>query len=326
MHNRLTALLFLLSASTLTLTGCISGLTYNPVTPVPTAASYIFTTADAGTTAGSINTYPVAATGSAVAASSSVPVTATSLGGIHGDGAGNIYAVSAPYLSNNLTVSVYSTSAGVLTPTRSFTYSTPAFSFAVDPSGIVYISRDRGVILKFAANTIGAATPTTIPVTAASYSAMATDAAGNLFAYDSTTGIVTEFLAGTTTSYQRIALGSNLNDASVADMAIDAAGHIYIAGAVGSTPTIFEYPSTSGPVSAIKTISGSSTLFGTLQALTLDAVGNIVVEDASSSSSPHTSDIFIFPATATGNVAPTSRFTTAITTTATQGFTGLAAY
>jgi hypothetical protein len=324
MRSRSAALLFLLSASTLTLTGCIAGLTYNPVAPVPTAATYVFTTADAGTTAGSINTYPAASTGTAVAASSSVPVTATNLAGIHSDAAGNIYAISAPYLSNNLTVSVYSTSAGVLTLARSFTYSTPVFSFAVDPSGIVYISKGRGVVLKFPANASGSAvTPTTIAISTASYSAMATDAAGDLFAYDNTTGIVTEFLAGTTTPFVHINLGSSLNVASVTDIALDAAGHIYVAGAVGSTPTIFEYPSTGGPVSAIKTISGSSTLFNTLQALTLDAVGNIYVEDVSSSSN---SDIFIFPATATGNVAPTRHFTTAVTTTATMGLTGLVAY
>jgi ligand-binding sensor domain-containing protein len=321
MRSRFAALLSLLSAATLT--GCIAGITYNATPVAPAAATFLYTTADASTTAGSINTYPAASTGNAVAASSSVPVNGTNLGGIHGDGAGNIYLLTAPYNTNNLTVSVYSATAGVLTLTRSFTYTAPVFSFTVDPTGIVYIAQGRGVILKFAANATGAATPTVI-TTNSTFSTMATDAAGDLFGYSN--GVVTEFLAGDTSSARFINLGSNLNSASVTDMALDAAGNIYIAGAVGSTPTIFEYPSTGGPVSAIKTISGSSTLFGTLQAIYIDAVGNIDVEDASSSSNPHTSDIFIFPSTATGNVAPTSHFATAITTTASTGSTGLVAY
>ncbi|HXB62203.1 MAG TPA: hypothetical protein VNU94_05055 [Acidobacteriaceae bacterium] len=326
MRTRFAALLFFLAASTLTLTGCISGLTYNTANPV--AATFLFTTALASNTAGSVNTYPVASTGSAVAASSSVPVTSTYVGGIHGDGAGNIYLVSAPYLSNNLTVSVYSTAAGVLTLTRSFTYSTPVYSFTVDPTGIVYISNGRGVILKFAANATGAATPSTIAVSTSSYSAMATDTAGDLFTYD-TSGIITEFLAGTSSYYRYIGPTSGLNYSSVTDMALDSVGNIYIAGDVGSTPTIFEYPQAAGTVAAIKTISGSNTLFGPLQALTVDAVGNIYVEDAASTSSPHNVDLYTFaPTTATGNVnvAPTSHFTPTATTEASAGAVGLVAY
>lgn len=326
MRTRFTALLFLLAASTLTLTGCIAGITYNVSGPPP--ATFLFTTATASNTAGTIDTYPVASTGSAVAASSAVPITGTYVGGIHGDREGNIYLVSAPYNTNNLTVSVYSTAAGVLTLTRSFTYSTPVYSFAVDPTGIVYVSKGRGVILVFPANSSGAATPTTIAVSTPSYSAMATDSAGNLFAYD-TSGIITVFQAGTYTHSQYIGPTSNLNYASVTDMALDSAGNIYIAGTAGSTPTIFEYPQTYGTVAAIRTFSGSNTLFGPLQALAVDNAGNIYVEDAASTINPHNVDLYSFAATtATGNlnIAPTNHFTPATPSSGTAGSVGLVAY
>jgi hypothetical protein len=332
-------LLALLSIATLVLTGC--GGAYAPPGSSGSgsggsAATFLYTAVTPTLTSGAVNSYPVASTGTAVAAASSIPFS-TLLGGVRGDGAGHIYVLVAPFLASTFLINVYSTTAGALTLTRSFAYTiasgNPA-SFAVDPTGIVYVSvtntgSSNTPLLKFAATASGTATPTIIPSNSF-FMTMATDAAGNLYGYN---GNVQEFLSGftsTTTPAKTISFSGT--PFTPVDMAVDASDNLYFAGFVLTTPGIIEFPSTNGTVSAIRTIMGSSTLFaaGPFQGIALDAAGNIYVSQNLATGVPHLNGIYSFAPTANGNVAPTNDFTLAAMSTGTAvtgtGFFGLVAY
>jgi hypothetical protein len=330
MRTRFAALCCLLSVSTLALTGCVAGLTYDRSTAAQ-PASFLFTMADVSVSpvTGVTSSYPAGSTGASVAATSSASVTSGYLGyGIRGDGKGNIYALG--YSSGgSLSVNVYSTANGVLTLTRSFTYGAFPQTLAADPTGIVYVSTGSA-ILKFAANATGAATPTIIAPTSA-FTPMATDSAGDLYAYAGS-GVVDEFNAGFTTGTPSkvltlSAIGSTAIS-SVSDMAIDSSGNIYLAGfATGPTPFISEYSSATGTTTPTKTISGSSTLMADPVALAVDNAGNIYEEDAPIFTvSAHNNIIYTFSAGASGNVAPSGNFSPAAQTVAPATFVGLVAY
>ena len=110
---------------------------------------------------------------------------------------------------------------------------------------------------------------------------------------------------------------------------VDSAGNIYTAGEVSCTTSvgppasetctgiISEYAATAAATSApIRTISGSATQLASLYGIKVDAAGNIyVVSIANPLASPQNPTVLKFSATASGNVAPTSSFTSTAWTT-----------
>ncbi len=178
------------------------------------------------------------------------------------------------------------------------------------------VGNDKGTLLKFAANATGATTPTIINNGTFFYR-MATDSAGDLYAYAGS-GQVWEYSAGDTSGTPSkiltlFAFGTTPISIFVSDMVIDSAGNLYLlaeAQGVGFPPFISEYSSAAGTTTPMKTINGPSTLMRHPVALAVDAVGNIYEEDSPTfSGTAHSDTILTFPASATGNTAPTNVFT-----------------
>jgi len=329
MRIHIAAILCLLAATTLALTGCGGG-----GNNAPGAASFLYTMSCPNflLDSTSINSYPAGVNGISAPAVSSTPLIASDVGrGVQGDRMGNLYTLSTAEGPSCcvLTVNVYSAAGGVLTLKRSFNYSNSnvtATSFTVDPTGIVYVSAAFGTtglvgtMLKFAANASGAATPTIFGGAPGYFFRMATDTAGNLYAYDGG-GTVLEYSAGDTSgmpskTLNLFAFGTTpIFSNRVADMAIDSAGNIYLLGQAQTFLNfISEYSSAAGTTTPMKTIGGLSTLMHNPVALAVDAAGNIYEEDAPTfTGAGHSNTILTFSASATGNVAPTNVFVLAAT-------------
>jgi hypothetical protein len=110
---------------------------------------------------------------------------------------------------------------------------------------------------------------------------------------------------------------------------VDSAGNIYTAGeasciaSVGPpasytcTGIISEYAADATATSApIRTISGSATQLAFLNGIKVDGAGNIyVVSIANTAATPENPAVLKFDSTASGNVAPTSSFTSTAWTT-----------
>lgn len=332
MRTRFATSFCLLFAATLALIGCAGSPAANSGAP----ASFLYNLVDpVNFNAVSANSYPAGSTGNAVAATSSTPIGPAGFGtDVCGDGMGNIYTLSTALVipGRQMTVNVYSTASGVLTLKRSFNYNSASITFGsivADSTGAVYLSSSFAqALFKFPANATGTVTPTIVS-TGPFLFPMTTDSAGNIYGYAGS-GAVYVYSAGVATPtpskiLNLTAIGATAI-ASVADIAVDSSGNIYLTGlsATTNTPFISEYSSATGTTTPMKTISGISTLLTNPAALAVDGAGNIYEEDASTTAlTLHTNTIYTFSAAATGNIAPTSHFTPS---TLTADSLGLVAY
>jgi hypothetical protein len=124
-------------------------------------------------------------------------------------------------------------------------------------------------------------------------------------------GSILQFAAGANGSATPIAtLTTDL--AAITALATDSSGRIYVAGLfTGSSPVIEVYAAgASGAATPMRTISGTATGLVNASAISVDGAGNIfVAHSPQTTSGSYVYTLDEFAASATGNVAPISSFT-----------------
>jgi hypothetical protein len=256
------------------------------------------------------------------------------VGRVTTDASGQVYVpgLLTPGLTNEILI--YSAgSTGGATPTRTITgghYNTPSGSFAqvswlyVDSAGLLYVADYSGDLAIFSANASGAATPNrylsgslTQLTSPGGLDGLAVDGSGYLYVsvYSSTTGSILVFAPGATGNVapvRTITAAGAVPLGSPRGLALDAAGDLYAINYNSvNGDTIVEFaPGASGAAIPLKTIAGTSTGFATLNGLCVDNAGNIYVLNETISGNTVTSfGMDVFGPSATGNVPPTSQFT-----------------
>jgi hypothetical protein len=331
MRARILSLLCLLCASSLVLTSCTQIATPNPPTQIA-PATYLYTGTASGTSSASSSTilsFPAAFSGIITAPSSVTASTSTIYAQVTSDTIGKLYAIGyAPTLTanaiNSFTVYVYTipsiggsvSTTGVLAASRNFPVSstnglTGNFaSMAADALDNTYISQSNGKLAVYPSTATNSSNNTATNVySLVPFSAMTTDAAANLFAAGTGTGMIYEFLNGFTTSATTPtairALNVSATVTNITSIAVDSSDTVYVLGTpVGSsTPAVFVFPLGTGTEAPARTISGSNTTFNTPGAIAVDHGNNIYVQDFSTTTTGH-QDILEFLSTANGNVAP----------------------
>jgi hypothetical protein len=272
-------------------------------------------------TTGSIVTYPVSSSGSAVAASPFAgPVSGTVFTKVRGDGNGNVYFISYDQTSATaITVSEYSALTDVLTPpnavitlirTFTTTLASNLTAMAADGTGNVFISEFNGTLLEFSPSARGAAAPSKSILFASPFSSIATDQDGALYAAIAGSATITRYTAGFTSSAPNATVDVAAYVGAVTDLAVDYYHSIFIAGTdTHGNPSVFQFSGATGSPTPANTISGSATLLPAgPQSIAVDPYDNIYVEGVRVASPGH--DVFlVFSDSATGNVAPTYTFT-----------------
>jgi hypothetical protein len=239
----------------------------------PQAKPYFYTS-DGSETDSSIFSYPLTASGSAVAPTATLNLASGSfIMGIKSNGT-NLFVLSRPGYGgvSTITCSVYTALNGVLTLVRSFTDAFGAQvedvsgGFAVDSSGKVYVGLQDGTIAIYNASASGTVQPDSSFKVGTNYiNNLAFDAAGNLFVVISGgRGILYEYAAGlaNTTPIRTVQI---LNFETVSDIALDASGDVFLTGmALANDPSL-----NTGQIAEY--VPGGSTPSETIQSSTLIA-------------------------------------------------------
>src|SRR3989442_8446833 len=275
----------------------------------------------------SITVYPAGASGNVapiatIGGSSSTDNTGlNSPVGIARDGAGRLY-VTDPGPN---TVTVFAAGAsGNATPATTISTISPAnqtgypTGIALDPAGNVYVTNNQyratgnGIypsVTVYAPGAGGTAPPTRT-ITGAHTGmngpvGIARDAAGNLYvanAGNSCCGLgnsITVYGAGARGDAAPTAtiVGGNTGLDAPSGVALDAAGHLYVANADGNSITVYGSRAT-GNATPSATIMGGSTGLNRPVGIALDAAGRIYVANSGDNS------ITVYAAGASGNAAP----------------------
>jgi sugar lactone lactonase YvrE len=285
---------------------------------------------------GTILEFPATASGSVSPTATITP--GLDLEQVNTDQDGNIYIVTTQDIRE------YASGAtGAATPVRTLSINTLIINgMAVSPTGEILIGNDGGDVDEWGATQDGNVAPerripgysqtggSLSPVVVANQ--VAIDGSDNL--YIAPEGITTVLppavviygpSANGTVAPSRTVDGTGL----VSGVTVDSAGNIYTAGeasciaSVGPpasytcTGIISEYAADATATSApIRTISGSATQLAFLNGIKVDGAGNIyVVSIANTAATPENPAVLKFDSTASGNVAPTSSFTSTAWTT-----------
>ncbi len=320
-------------------------------TPTPTPAVVnvyvIQEPATFGSGSASILQFPATSSGSVSATTTLTAPMNTSFEYLATDGSGNLY-VSTSVPSTAGDVRVYAAGAtGAATPTRtlpggSTTMIGAVQGLAASAAGEIFVSEDSGGVAAFSATANGSVAPSRYILgavqmggglsTLISANDVAADSSDNLYiANEGAPGLMpVAVFAPTATG--NVAPARTLGGAAttislVSGMTTDSAGNLYIAGGTVAfsgttavyTGSILEFASgATGNAAPMRTITGASTTLGRLGGIKLDAAGNIYVVSVPSTGSTPT--VLKFASTATGNVAPTSSFTSPAWTLPDNGY------
>jgi sugar lactone lactonase YvrE len=305
--------------------------------PPPAAAKNIYVIQNSLTfpiTPGSVLQFSTATSGNIAPENTIIPPDAgDDLQGLTTDAQGNLYVSTRTQTQATTALLEYSPGAnGTATPIRNIPSNNTTMMFAPDglaisPTGQIIVGEDSGAIATYSANANGDVAPEYFilgpfqisnplsPVNAAQDVAMS--ASGDLYVFNwndsfNTIAPIDIFAADATGNVAPIGtIGGSLTGLSagnIGGIAIDSTGNVYIStsSANGGVIKVFA-PTANGNVAPIRTISGSSTQLGTLGGIQLDAVGNIYV--ISTDEHGENPTVLRFPASASGNVAPTLTIT-----------------
>jgi hypothetical protein len=318
--------------------GCGSGgsVGTSPIisTPTTSAASTIYVGNFSTSGVYSILQFATTAQGSATPIATLALPSGFELTCLTTDSAGQIYVGGAQQISGTATytweVLVYAAGAsGNATPVRTVVGSSSSFeTFAqmtVDSSGQLYVlaTQPAKMVAVMSSTANGAATPVRMITGSAtqisgSSFGIAVDPSGTI--YVSNTGAVgtASVLAFTSTANGnvtpvRVISDTNTGFGALYGMDTDASGNVYVLStslpiAPGDMTTIEEFaPTANGNVAPIRSIGGSNTGMSVAAVMCMDnATGTIYV---SIDGLPAYPSVATFAATAAGNVAPTSSFT-----------------
>ena len=305
-----------------TIAGANTGLS-GPIGLAFDPAGRLYVTNDAG----SVTVYAAGASGNVapiatIGGSSSTDNTGLNYPvGIARDGAGRLYVTNP----GPNTVTVFAAGAsGNATPATTISTISPAnqtgypTGIALDPAGNVYVTNNQyratgnGIypsVTVYAPGAGGTAPPTRT-ITGAHTGmngpvGIARDAAGNLYvanAGNSCCGLgnsITVYGAGARGDAAPTAtiVGGNTGLDAPSGVALDAAGHLYVANADGNSITVYGSRAT-GNATPSATITGGSTGLNRPVGIALDVAGRIYVANSGDNS------ITVYAAGASGNAAP----------------------
>jgi hypothetical protein len=317
------------------LTGCGGKSTTGTGTtpPPPAAAKSIYVIQNSLTfpiTPGSILQFSTATSGNVTPENTIIPPLAgDDLQGLATDAQGNLYVSTRTQTEATTELLEYSPGAnGTATPTRSIPSNSTTMMWAPDglaisPTGQIIVGEDNGGIATYSPTANGTVAPEYYilgeyeiggglsPVNAAQD--VAVDASGKLYVFNwnqsqNYLAPIDIFSADATGNVAPIGTiggtGTGLEAGNIGGIATDSSGNFYISttGPSGGTIKVFT-PTATGDVAPIRTISGTSTQLGALGGIKIDAVGNIFV--ISTDEYGQNPTVLRFPASATGNVAPT---------------------
>ena len=303
------------------------------------AAEVIYVVQQPATGDGTILEFSATASGSVSPTATITP--GSPLAQVNTDQDGNIYIVTAQGISE-YAAGTTGTPASLRTiPVTTATGIYEIDGMAVSPTGDILIGQDGGDVDEWSAIQSGSVAPerripgysqtggSLSPVVVANQ--VAIDGSDNL--YIAPLGITTVVppavviygpSANGTVAPSRTVNGTGL----VTGVTVDSAGNIYTASetcttVVGPPPAepcngiISEYAATAGATDPpIRTISGALTQLNNLSGIKIDGAGNIFVVSTTLNFGTVTNPAVLkFAATATGNVAPTSSFTSTAWTT-----------
>lgn len=336
------------SAMAAMMAGCSSGLASAPVVPVipvvpagPTAATSVYVLQDptsGSTGSGSILQFSANGTGSVLPTSTITGPPNTLFTGLDTDGTGNIYVGTTGAGIAGDVREYASGSSGAATPVRtlpggSTTKIDSVNGLAVSPGGEIFLSQDSGSIVAFSATATGSVAPARYILGASQTggglstivvaNAVAVDNADNLYVVnEGGPGLQPIVVFGPTATGNAPPLrtiGGPLTLTStsiVGGVATDSAGNLYVTATSVSGPaanpvfagSILVFAAgASGNVAPVRVITGAATQLGPVLGIRVDAIGSVYVVTATTAAMTPT--VLKFLATATGNVAPTSSFT-----------------
>jgi hypothetical protein len=294
------------------------------------AASSIYVTNQAINNAGNpatesqtpqIFSYSASSSGSASTSTVSGPTNDVFIG-LATDTSGNLYTIDNSAGSGSYTINEYAasaTSTGAATVMRSF--SSTAIDAApmeldVDASGNIYVMLKGGSVLRFVSNSSGAVLPA---ATLTNYAtAMAIDQSGNLYlaspiSLSDNTSAIEVYPAGYPS---RVVPGRTIlpsTEMNITALAVDGGGNMYAAGenvALNIGVEVFA-AAANGVSTPTRTITGASTGLVSPWGVQVDGVGNIYVGDSTTGVAGGNVILDEFAASASGNVAPVQKVTTA---------------
>ena len=319
-------------AATLLLAGCGGGNGPTLTSPTDPAATAIYVT-QANTdpqkaALPEILAFPSGASGDPSPAATLTLPTANLPSHVATDPTGNLYVATSTDLRVYAAGSSGSASPTRLIPANATTTLTTATALAADTSGNIYVAEQSGGIAIFSPTANGSVAPTRYLLANAQtggglsninvVSALAVDSTGNLYVANVDSSGNGSVLVFDPTATGNIAPTRVLNTLAYG-LAVDTANNLYASG-IGSGPggnsagpNIAVYaPGASGTAAPARTISGANTGLGGLPALAVDAAANIYVVSYGNPFNnvlPANPTVLKFSATASGNVAPTSSFT-----------------
>ncbi len=325
-----------------------------PPTTTGSASVYVIQNpAMFGTGSGTILQFSANASGSATPSSSSVTGPAnTSFNAVATDGAGNLYvAYTGP--SNPGGIAVYSAGAtGSAAPVRTLPANTTTGVTAVDglatsSAGEIFVGEDYGGVQAFSAAATGSVAPSRRILgafetggglsTIGTADAVAVDASDTLYVINQGSPGGQPILAFAPTATGNVAplysIGGALTGLSVGSLggiATDGSGNLYVSvvsvGGVGPnlvyTGSILEFAAGSkGNVAPTRTITGALTTLHAVAGITVDPAGNIFVVSSTPALTTTSLNptVLKFSASASGNVAPVSTFTSSAWTNPDNG-------
>jgi len=302
-------LFFALSGS-LALGGCSSSSTSNPPPPAPQTL-YVGNCAGA---ASSITEYPAGTATGNVAPTTTIAGAATLLScpeGITFDAAGTMYVADC----GNTVIEFASGASGNVAPLRQITGLSCPVGVAIDAAGNLYVG-DFGAkkVYVFAPGANGAAVPLrSIDVTAAGLNHadyVHFDTSGNLWVSEESNPTpnnehVVAYAPGASGAAVPVFAinGAATQLSGALGMTLDASNTIYVANFSSNAITV--YPASSnGNVAPTRVVSGALTQLISPFGIAFDNAGNYYVTNCTTGAPPPDS-VTVFPAAASGNVAPT---------------------
>jgi hypothetical protein len=246
------------------------------------------------------------------------------------DKTGNLYIVGT--LANTTSeVLVYAAGAsGAATPARVLSGSqtqlanADAETIAVDSTGLLYVLTNRGTVNVYAAAANGNVAPMrSFTGGADTGTSIAVDSSGNTYVggfIDSIVRVYGPTASGTVTPIRTLT-GSSTQLGNIFQLAIDSSNQLYVATTNTGQAVLIFASGANGNVAPVRTIQGTMTGFNNVAGVAVDSSGQIYEADVTNFANLTGPSLNIFPATATGNVAPSKHITSTAWAQTGQGST-----